>query len=656
MLYVAASLFPDARLWGFAVAAHLPVYVILLVPVAGALGTLLIWRLLTATHDRQLNAKRWFMAFVCGAACGTAFALFRTQTHFLGDGYTLLGLLSTENPLVKSRELGESLAHIYLMSITGIKGEAGALLSYRIISVAAGIGFVMITVWFVLRRYDRLSSQIVAAVMILSGGYMLLFFGYVENYSMFVLSVAFFIAVGILVLQRELNRFLILLPLALAIFMHVFGIALIPATAYVLGSGSTLGNRIKGAGRTTRALISIVILVLVVAAFYNYYSANYFFRLAVLPIVPHRFTIDDYALFSVSHMLDYLNLMFLLLPSSALLIIMFIREARRDLIKDKSVVFLTILSLSTLGLAFIFDPKLGMPRDWDLFAFAGVPMAFLMSELATRRRYQKGSGMLIVSAAVVLGVLSLSLRVIRASSAELSVTRFEDYLQLDKTKNRNARLLLVNYYEGMGDMAQADEVRRQWNVDFPERVLFWEGYDLKQAGRIDSAMTFFREVIRMNPNYTDAWSNLGECYMRRQANDSAINCFRISLGLNPYESVDYNNLALCYIQQGRYKDAESELLKAYSIAPNQVQVLYNLAAVCRQLRNREKFEEYLVQAVDQPDATAPVLRDLADYYVSRGLFDEAAMRYKQALQKGLDTGHVVETMKQFPALKSEFRR
>ena len=38
---------------------------------------------------------------------------------------------------------------------------------------------------------------------------------------------------------------------------------------------------------------------------------------------------------------------------------------------------MAIMLVCCLGAVFVLDPKLGMPRDWDLFSFAGVPFVVL---------------------------------------------------------------------------------------------------------------------------------------------------------------------------------------------------------------------------------------------------------------------------------------
>ncbi|MCK4461803.1 MAG: hypothetical protein KAW46_08350, partial [candidate division Zixibacteria bacterium] len=124
------------------------------------------------------------------AASAVLFYFLRARTHFLGDGYTLLSSLATDQATaMKIREYGESLLHIWLENLIGGDGQAAALLSYQIISIAAGLLFVIVTALFASKLFERTADRVLFLLGVCTGGYMLLFFGYVENYSLFVLSV-----------------------------------------------------------------------------------------------------------------------------------------------------------------------------------------------------------------------------------------------------------------------------------------------------------------------------------------------------------------------------------------------------------------------------------------------------------------------------------
>jgi len=58
----------------------------------------------------------------------------------------------------------------------------------------------------------------------------------------------------------------------------------------------------------------------------------------------------------------------------------------------------------------------------------------------------------------------------------------------------------------------------------PEEILN-EGMDLLKKGKIQQAIEFFDEVIKLNPHKADLWFHLGEAYESCEYFETAIKCF-----------------------------------------------------------------------------------------------------------------------------------
>ena len=127
-----------------------------------------------------------------------------------------------------------------------------------------------------------------------SGGYMLLFFGYVENYAMFVLTVALFVLVGVGVARDRISMWYVLPVLVLSVFFHVFGIALIPGAVYLFLVNTRLGRKLAGLQLGTKAFIAFIVLVTAAVVYYCAYTSSYYLRFAVLPFVGDRFTVEGH--------------------------------------------------------------------------------------------------------------------------------------------------------------------------------------------------------------------------------------------------------------------------------------------------------------------------------------------------------------------------
>jgi len=251
-LFLLASFFPEARLWGLSgwFVFSLPVRLILfglgLVP-AGAM----LWASSRAdTGGRKSPSHGYAVMVIALALCaGALFYTLSGETHYLGDGYLQLGTLAGDHPLLKPRDYGTMWVHVWVKQLHGGGGEDAAGFSYRTISVVSGMLFVLISGLLARNLFARLRDRLLLVLGLCSAGYMLLFFGYVENYALFCLSVLLFVWVGVQAARGRISGWFILIPLALAIFFHAIGFVLVPAALYLLVTRTGPGTRLLAIGR-----------------------------------------------------------------------------------------------------------------------------------------------------------------------------------------------------------------------------------------------------------------------------------------------------------------------------------------------------------------------------------------------------------------------
>lgn len=376
-----------------------------------------------------------------------------------------------------------------------------------------------------------------------------------------------------------------------------------------------------------------------------------FFRFSCVPLINGRFTVGGYTLFSFNHLVDYLNLLVLLVPGLPILVIAAYRRKWYRQFREPTYLFLGIFLLSTLGAVFIFDPKLGMARDWDLFSFSGVPLTIMLYFWLLKRPRSNVFQTKIIVLAILLSIVSLSGRIASVNTDDVATARFRNYLYLDKDLSRNAWRLLHDYYTERGDSTMVKQIKNEWEIAHPERFYFFQAYYRKNNGQIKTASKMFEKLIQSVPTYPDAWSNLGDCLLHEKKYDSAIVCLRIALGLNPYLMGAYNNLGTCHVRLGRPKDALKPLKNALSIADSVSVIHFNLSVAYIMLKNREKTLYHFEQAVAEPEAPLRVVKSIADEYVKLQKYQQAAELYHHALRLGLDSSYVLSVAKNYPPLQ-----
>lgn len=372
-----ASTFPTYRVWGLNWWAYFPLWVRIGLLAVGLVMPLVIDRVLNRLlSDRDDISARTYRWLVGGFAVVmiALFYLLRARTYFLGDGYQLLSTLGSENPFIRPRNLGGMLIQHAIFKLLNGEGEPGALLAYQTVSIAAGISFIGITIWAATRLISQYMERFLFVLLTCTGGYALMFFGYVENYSFFVVLVAAFCLLSLLIIDKKVGRLWIIPLLAVASIFHIFGVVLTLPTLYLLLYDTALWDKLSRWPAQYKILLSVLVLGILGTVFAYSYTTSWFFRLSLLPLWRNTFTVEGYTLFSTAHLVDFLNLVLLLFPGLLVIAVALFHGWRLTGASWFSIVSIALIAFSCAGTAFVFDPKLGMPRDWDLFSFAGVPL------------------------------------------------------------------------------------------------------------------------------------------------------------------------------------------------------------------------------------------------------------------------------------------
>ena len=645
----------DTRWWGVNWYAYLPRYALL--PLVGAaVAAYALGRSLDtpgrahATQSPQPGVVYPLSAALVILIFTAAFLIFRVRTHFLGDGYQLLANLATGGGVVKPWNVAVQFVQQHVKTFFGGAPDA-ALKTFRVVSIGCGVlGLVAVAVS---ARYLRasLTDRLLLLVGIATGGFVLLYFGYVENYPLFVTVVLIFLLVGLLALKGVLSRWWVLGPLALAGLCHPYAVALIPAAVYLMLHDTVVGRRLGDLGVSTRWLFAAAAFAAFVVFLYFATRASYFLRFALLPVVPNEFTVDGYTMTSLTHFVDLANLFFMLVPGVLILLTALVMPSFKTVAGTPPYRFLLIAGFFAFALIFIFDPRLGMPRDWDLFSFAGLPPLVLLFYYLTdpNATFQWRRGAAVLSAA--LGLFVLAPRVATQVDPERSIAVFDRYSENDPIRTGNGRYLLLQYLREHGRDAEAEHRLDVYTAKFRHEVLAQEGEDLLRAGRIRDAMTVLREALKLAPNHPQAWGNLGICYLDLKQYDSAEICMKITDGLNPFNAQSYDNFAFLYLSTGDKKKGEEYCLKALSINPHDINAQGNLAKIYYQSGRVEEYRKVVYAMADEPATSKDFILMAALERLRTNNVQEAVRLYRLALARGADTAYIRDIESKIPGLK-----
>ena len=648
--FLIAMMAPEGRVWGINWWAYLSVSWRVVLVLLGLAAGPVLWQLAVrihrseaGEHDSGANSSYLKLALPFALVFVALYLFFPSQTHFLGDGYQLLTRLADGLGSVKSWDVGASLLNDAVFSATSGSNTERALTTYRIISVVSGVltfGIVFVGSMLLFKSTVR---RILFMLGVATGGYSLMFFGYVENYAFLIALLTLYTLIGLLALRDRVSAWWTLPPFAAATFIHIFGLTLLPSLGYLLLRRTRVGEGFAALPSMTKFLIVLATFVSGLAGYHYLCSNYYFFTFAFLPIIPDQFTVEGDSLLSVKHLLDTLNLLFLLVPGLLVLVSGLLMTFGKAVFESIESRFLLILTLSTLAAVYVFNPGIGMPRNWDLFSIVGIPLAMLCFHTLLSLKVRSMTPLLAALLACTLAGLVLAPRVVSQTQPEVAIAHFKDYLELDKVRNRNARRLLIDYYKQTGDTDAASREQTLAERDFPESAHNKRGKQHLRSGNIDRAEVEFRRAIELNPLFYDAYANLANCSITRGDLDSALKLLEIANGLNPYNASTISNIGTVLMRMNDLENALDAFHESHRIDSLNQNAMVGLASSYLKSGQPDRSVDYVTKLHERTKMTYHYFQQATEAYLEAGFYDQARVAYQYAVDRGL-RGEDIETM------------
>lgn len=545
-----------------------------------------------------------------------AFYLFRSQTHFLGDGLLISDLINKSIPF-RAYDSMDYVLHFRLFQ--GIKnlGEFSPASLYQLTSVlCGGLSFALL-VGMLNKLEWKQENKILFLGLFFFSGPGLLFFGYVESYSFLFLFMSLFMVSGLLVFERKFPLWGAASFFGLALFFHLTAIFSFPALLY-LAWRSPAKNHLQ---RWLHTLGPVAVMFLGALAIHLVFGFNqawfqkeFFANETNAQIFKPVF--GQNSIFSGDNLIQQLNLLALLFPVAFILFVSRIQPLRKRW-KDSPTAFLLIQTLTIVLLSLALDRKLGMARDWDLLV--GHSTGFLLvcvypfsspQDPKTGKSSFSARTALALSAALLCFVPWVAVN----SSVEASLARFS------------------RVAEGF--------------QPYPKAYAFESlGQYHRDAGDWDSAHLSYLKCVEARPGNARFHKLLGSSYLAlakesqaqgQQGSEilaSAADSFVRALELNPELDTVRDNLSRILMRQGKFSEAVPHLERVLQKNPNNDVALSSLGFAQLQLGQATVAIPALAKAMEI-NPQLKVRRYLGQAYFQTGAFTQAYSAFKLALQKG----------------------
>ena len=180
------------------------------------------------------------------------------------------------------------------------------------------------------------------------------------------------------------------------------------------------------------------------------------------------------------------------------------------------------------------------------------------------------------------------------------------------------RYNLGNYYSNQGDVLNAEKNYKKAieydNLFYPAKsnlaMLYYN------SGKLNEAEDLFIDLIKNHPEYIEGNYFLGLLYAEQKRYREAAENLEIAAAKSISNARIYYNLGLLYQYLNEFTKAENSLLKAYTILPNDFDIIYALADFYIKRGNSKKAALY-AQEINEKFPSNPAGQNLLNHINSR---------------------------------------
>lgn len=529
----AAAFFPAFRLWGLNHLAFLEpqvkfgAIVLLWLPFVPFVARVL-YRFALGASQQHASVRRPIgiaIAILLAVLSVGVFYKFHVATNLLGDGQLIAQsfeaaeeghdsvIMRSAHAIVTEETIAPGTTLLYYAAVkTGARTKHPPVPAMRVLNCILGGLFVLLVLLSARAKSLGDEARVWLVVLALFSSAILLFFGYIENYTAPYFFAAIYVVTAFAALHRRAPLWLPFIPLALACYAHIHSILLVPSYFYLVVWMRARSRRATFM-RLWLPIFSAAALVVIVTCSSMQGLKKFF--------MPFGFTGNT--LLSPRHFADIANEIAMLLPIAPVVIVLGWLGRRLDPVREKGATkdpssllahpvewqFTGTILVACALYLFFFKPDIGMARDWDLFTLAMVGLVPL--SMLALNRYVRATG-LTPNATALFAVPSLALVAVMGvswaglnASMDRTIDRFRHILAYDKAQAAYAWENLAILEHDRGNLQQAIETMNiaLANGNNPRHSVRLAVY-MEEAGRIDDAIAVLEKVLARRPDFVKA--------------------------------------------------------------------------------------------------------------------------------------------------------
>ena len=172
---------------------------------------------------------------------------------------------------------------------------------------------------------------------------------------------------------------------------------------------------------------------------------------------------------------------------------------------------------------------------------------------------------------------------------------------------------------------QAAQQTYQKQVDkLSAEEYFTRAYNADESGFYELAIEYYQKAVSINPEYVNAYYNMGIDYHNLENYTQAISCYQKAVSIDPSDAFAYSSMGFAYARLENYTQAISCFQRAISIDPN-------LTGTYNNMGNAYSALGKCTQAIKCYQKAVSIDPNYALAYYNMGLTYDELKNYTQAI-------------------------
>jgi len=158
------------------------------------------------------------------------------------------------------------------------------------------------------------------------------------------------------------------------------------------------------------------------------------------------------------------------------------------------------------------------------------------------------------------------------------------------------------------------------------------GIALKEQGRLDEAISQYRQALQIKPDLIEAYNNLAMVFTAQNKFTEAVDVCQQAMHIKPDDPDIHYNLGIALGKYDRLDEAADHFRQALRLKPDYADACYNLGRVLHLQGKLDEAIVYYQQAINLNPNFPKAHNNLGVVFSLQGKFDEAAEHFRQALR------------------------